>query len=202
MKNNSLVYYKVHKMINIRIPIALVMSLMMDICPADTSQVEGGKANSRKVMIFFDNLPTMISIELDGYPNDPGIVGDTLLAGLDSDQDGVRDDVERYIVDNYSHNENVRKSLYQYAQYKQQILLAASSSDSNTVVRIIPKLQGAIECLYEVANSTSEAERILADIMSIYLNTEDRIRTNVIANKLASGYVGVIGNSGTSNTCE
>ena len=50
-----------------------------------------------------------------GFPPDPGSVGRKTLAGIDSDHDGLRDDVQRWIYARYPKEENKRKALKQMA---------------------------------------------------------------------------------------
>ena len=59
-------------------------------------------------------------------PPDPGEAGKITLAGIDSNNDGVRDDLEREIVYMYPQNEEVRRVLRAMIKKEQEILTATS----------------------------------------------------------------------------
>jgi len=58
-------------------------------------------------------------------PPDPGAAGKLTLAGIDSDNDGVRDDIQRWIVMTYPNSKKTRRALTQKAKTMQQFLLDA-----------------------------------------------------------------------------
>ena len=47
----------------------------------------------------------------DGLPPDPGEAGKATLEGIDSDQDGIRDDIQRYIALTYPDSQKTRAAL-------------------------------------------------------------------------------------------
>ena len=51
-----------------------------------------------------------------GFPSDPGEKGKQAIAGIDADNDGVRDDVQRWIYARYPTDEKKRKALTQFAR--------------------------------------------------------------------------------------
>ncbi len=57
-----------------------------------------------------------------GFPPDPGSSGKRDLTGIDSDRDGVRDDVQRWIHALYPKDVAKRNSLRQWARYFQDFL--------------------------------------------------------------------------------
>jgi len=70
-------------------------------------------------------LPIMLVITEQGnneLPPDPGEAGMQTLLGIDSDSDGVRDDIQRYIYFAYPDNEKVRVALTQIAIEYQGLL--------------------------------------------------------------------------------
>jgi hypothetical protein len=75
------------------------------------------------------------NINGDTIPDDPGIAGFNTLEGIDSDGDGVRDDVELYINGISSLNDFQKQSLKELAMiYNKQVL---ASLDKNIVVPLI-----------------------------------------------------------------
>jgi|GEM_PF-5003081 len=49
-----------------------------------------------------------------GFPLDPGREGRKFIAGIESDHDGIRDDVQRWIYARYPHDEKKRKARLRY----------------------------------------------------------------------------------------
>ena len=61
------------------------------------------------------------------YPPDPGQEGRKTLEGIDSDHDGLRDDVQRWIYARYPNDESKRKALRQMAlQYQLDMKVGTS----------------------------------------------------------------------------
>ena len=59
-------------------------------------------------------------------PPDQGAAGKVTLAGIDSDNDGVRDDVQRWIVMTYPNSQKTRAALTQMTKTMQLFLLGAA----------------------------------------------------------------------------
>ena len=55
---------------------------------------------------------------LANLPPDPGEAGKLTIDGIDSDKDGMRDDVQRWIAQNWGHSPLAVKALTQWAQVK------------------------------------------------------------------------------------
>ena len=106
-------------------------------------------------------------------PPDPGEAGKQTLEGIDSDSDGVRDDVQRYIATTYPQSARARAALSQYAIALQHVLLdtkdptraKAAWSDAIAGLRCLMYIQG-------VKPAASTETLIRAE----YLNTEPRVR--------------------------
>ena len=115
-----------------------------------------------------DDLTIIIPIERN-IPPDPGVVGETTLAGMDTDKDGVRDDLEREVVRLYPNNAKARASMYEIAKQYQLILLNSTSPnlvrDSNAYILAWSR------CL-QVATGDSGATAI--DLEAQAVNTEAR----------------------------
>jgi len=61
-------------------------------------------------------LPITLLVTVVPLPPDPGEAGKVTLEGIDSDGDGVRDDVQRYIALTYPDSEKTRLALTQHAK--------------------------------------------------------------------------------------
>lgn len=118
-------------------------------------------------------------------PPDPGEAGKAILEGIDSDNDGVRDDLqiaiyERFPEDKY---EEVRKVLLQRAKGVQGIILAGASGDATQIENAQAIKSRSIDCALLVEKSAInqglftryETDEILFDwIYRLAINTDER----------------------------
>ena len=103
-------------------------------------------------------------------PPDPGEEGKLTLLGIDSDGDGVRDDIQRYIYFTYPDDEKLRLGLTYYAKEFQGVL--ADADDREAVYNYAIKMARHGECLFYIKgrDSTNIRRAIRAEI----LNTRER----------------------------
>jgi len=83
-----------------------------------------------------------------GFPPDPGNAGKRTLEGIDSDHDGLRDDVQRWIYARYPNDERKRKALRQMAISIQEDLNPNLKDEDLETANSREKK--AITCLQEV----------------------------------------------------
>ena len=98
-------------------------------------------------------------------PPHPGVYGDSTIEGVDSDADGVRDDVERHIMNKFTELRE-RKVLYWQA-YNMQMMTVDSQEENNW----FDSLSGAEDCVYDVFDGD---EKIYYEMISIFYNTGPR----------------------------
>jgi len=103
-------------------------------------------------------------------PPDPGEVGKQTLLGIDSDGDGVRDDIQRWIYLTYPDEEKVHLALTQYAIDYQELL--AQANDSDAALHHATRMMRDIECLSYIKGDNSYD--ISADLKAQILNTRER----------------------------
>jgi len=74
-------------------------------------------------------LPLLIAniAYAENLPPDPGEAGKATLAGIDSDNDGVRDDVQRWIAASSQNSKNMREVLTQGSKAMQDFLLEGNA---------------------------------------------------------------------------
>jgi hypothetical protein len=107
-------------------------------------------------------------------PPDPGAAGKATLAGIDSDNDGVRDDVQRWIAMTYPNSAKTRAALTQMAKAKQMILMnAADAVNARTYALEAGRASGCISYVRKQVLGTivTDAYDIKREIEAIYLNT-------------------------------
>lgn len=127
-----------------------------------------------------DNTPT---INDSGLPPDPGEAGKLTIEGIDSDNDGVRDDIQRYIALTYE-NESTRKALTKYAKAQQSFLLSDDNKEKAIEnVKIRSKATGCLRLIH----SFDEAYQILDEIKPTIINTKERMRAYLSTDLLLSG---------------
>lgn len=103
-------------------------------------------------------------------PPDPGEAGKQTLLGVDSDSDGVRDDIQRYIYFAYPDNEKVRVALTQIAIEYQGLL--AQASDPDSAFNHATRMARHGECVDYIQGET--ASDTLAALKAEILNTKER----------------------------
>jgi len=85
-------------------------------------------------VLFAPDLAVDITVSTVPVPPDPGKAGKETIAGIDANANGVRDDVERFIVFSYPdltpEHENTRNALFQYAGAAQEGLLVAEDKEA------------------------------------------------------------------------
>ncbi len=130
-------------------------------------------------------------------PPDPGEAGKETLEGIDTDEDGVRDDVQIAIAKLYPVNENTRLTLTQLATSIQQSIIAVNSNNNQELSNALNKIILATECISIHSNNPWEDVIFIQVIIN---NTTKRAEAYYEANNLASGnFFG--GNSNLENEC-
>jgi hypothetical protein len=118
-------------------------------------------------------------------PPDPGAAGKATLEGIDSDNDGVRDDVQRWIVMSYPNSQKTREALRQLTVAQQRFILDAADpakSLSNAIER-----GKAMDCLFYVDSSI--AYSVVQEFKAATLNTYIRSKAYLQADHHLSGHV-------------
>jgi len=134
------------------------------------------------VPISVDDIFIIVPVASPDLPADPGAEGDSTLEGVDSDYDGVRDDVERHIAFKYSNDRQTREALYLYAKAMQAFLTAKNTTTAQ-------RIMNAIGCIYESKTNIVNASEVALDIKATYLNTLERTQVYLVANRQISGQV-------------
>ncbi len=103
-------------------------------------------------------------------PPDPGEEGKLTLLGIDSDGDGVRDDIQRYIYITYPDEEKLRLGLTYYAKEFQGVL--ADADDRDAVYNRAIKMTRHGECLHYL--NGEESINVESALDAEILNTRER----------------------------
>ena len=120
----------------------------------------------------------------DGLPPDPGEAGKATLKGIDSDQDGLRDDIQRYIALTYPDSQKTRAALRQFTFAFQKATLG--SPDEESALRNTEFEARASECLWYIHSRSSI--RMSDLLMAEFLNTIDRSLAYLTYNSKLDGH--------------
>lgn len=118
-------------------------------------------------------------------PPDPGEAGKATLEGIDSDGDGLRDDIQRYIVLTYPDSQKTRAALRQAAIALQKIIL--ESPDEESALRNTELEARASECLWYI--HPDDGNRMDDMLIAEFLNTLERSRAYLEYNSKLGGNV-------------
>ena len=115
-------------------------------------------------------------------PKDPGAAGKMTVAGIDSDSDGFRDDVQIHLYVNYT-DLTERAAVKQLAKALQ--FMVVNASDSLLARSSAVSMNQAIDCLYGLDYSVF-ASRV-EDIEGVVINTEARTAAYAKSGAYVSG---------------
>lgn len=118
-----------------------------------------------------------------GLPPDPGEEGRLTLEGIDSDGDGIRDDIQRFIALNHPDSEKLRAGLTQYARAIQEALLVRD--DKPLSLNAASKTSRATECLWFLLGE--QAPDVTNTMFAEMLNTVARSRAYLTYNSQLFG---------------
>lgn len=136
-------------------------------------------------------LKVVIEVSLLDIPPDPGEEGKVTLEGIDSDNDGVRDDIQRWFVLRYPDSEKKQSAFKQAAIDFQNTLLVANDKDAS--ITATRNLLRSRECVYHAlganASNLTEVKFDLDQFRSVVLNTKLRTDAHFLSGKNFSGQV-------------
>ncbi|MDP3697658.1 MAG: hypothetical protein Q8R55_06660 [Candidatus Taylorbacteria bacterium] len=163
-------------------------SLTLTINSGNQSQVKfEGTVHLRDNLNYATNalpLPVQVVVHNELVPPDPGEAGKQTLEGIDSDNDGVRDDIQRWIVLNYLDSEKRRAALRQYTKINEAFLVDANDKELSRTHS--HDMERASTCAYYVFDF-DDAVRAKDEIRAQLLNTETRSRAYLKADSQLGG---------------
>ncbi len=109
------------------------------------------------------------------------------LTGTDSDNNGVRDDIDTYISSNYS-IPNQKTAVLQTAKALQKTLMV-DTNNIESVKEVNRQVSRGIDCIFTVFNnnSTKSPTQAVQELESITANTKQRLLTYLKYNKALDG---------------
>ncbi|MBM5571606.1 MULTISPECIES: carbohydrate-binding protein [Deefgea] len=149
-----------------------------------------------------DGAPPMTGGEvINGIslPPDPGAAGKKTLAGIDSDQDGVRDDIQRFLAKEVGQNPVLYKRALQMARDAQQSLFVADTNDREKARAVANRWDIAKQCFNEI--NGYKKENYIKDItfkkqfVAFIANTPERMGSYMRYDEMLGGMVFKIHNN-------
>jgi hypothetical protein len=114
-------------------------------------------------------------------PPDPGVNADKTVAGIDANQNGIRDDVELAVFKMYPNSAKTRAVLLQYA-LALQMEATEPIVNTTTATEIIREEDRANSCVANtlVPGKSAESSRTNAEVEKIntYINFIDKLQIN------------------------
>jgi hypothetical protein len=118
-------------------------------------------------------------------PPDPGPDGDATLEGIDSNNNGIRDDIERWIYLTYPESEKLRRALIQEYYPMQNMIIHGHQQDRDAVYNDMDAMQRSSECHYYV---NPESPHIIAkELEALIVNTDERFYAYMEASRILGG---------------
>lgn len=128
------------------------------------------------------NTNENLNTEISQLPPDPGEEGKLTVVGVDSDDDGVRDDVQIAIEDFYASKMDTKQVVLSLAKEMQNVFIAQSIGDVQE--EHLQKIAKAIDCI------TLMSSNPLKDIIFVefaMVNTEEREEAYIDINSKVVG---------------
>lgn len=136
--------------------------------------------------------PTEPSIVL---PPDPGLAGKATLEGIDTDGDGIRDELQIAIFERYPEDGEKRAALFQNVRALQTALVVSQAGDPELVHTVSEYMSKGLYCLFE--RGIEEDTQFLREQV---LNTPARFEADIKFNKLLNGQF--FGSANAIDPCE
>jgi hypothetical protein len=130
-------------------------------------------------------LKTSVTFAVVTLPPDWGTDGISTVAGIDSDRDGVRDDVERYVAFTYPNSARLRTALMQIGRVYQSIILQASDKTNSRANW--SHMRDAMDCL-EYLSNLDQSGVMEGSLEPQIINTIPRSQAWLQANSQESGH--------------
>jgi hypothetical protein len=115
-----------------------------------------------------------------GFPPDPGESGEETLEGIDSDHDGLRDDLQRWIYSRFPDDPKKRSVLRQLALTYQDVLFL--KHDDKAIREYSERVAKASNCLFESFldsfQANIEGDYIQAKVLNTRMRTERHLEVD------------------------
>ena len=119
-------------------------------------------------------------------PVDPGKEGEKTLEGVDTDGDGVRDDIQIAIYKRYPNDQLKQDALKQAAKAIQKEVISGNVEDLDLALKATEESSLSLYCLAERFEDFSQEMDYLE---YIFINTDERSEAYIKYNELLNGQI-------------
>ena len=124
-------------------------------------------------------------------PPDPGVDGLATVEGIDTNTNGVRDDVERAIYERHpTAAANVMSALMQNARAFQSNVMAGDAGSPSAVDQSLSLGLASLQCLYSTMQNPEEEVAFIEDMT---LNTDERVTAYLAFDEMLAGQSFTVG---------
>ena len=155
------------------LPLALVLSAC-------------SKSDSSQTSAPTENTPSVQSLEDSGEV--PKLDRSQDLEGPDTDDNGIRDDIDNHIESHFS-DKNEVAAVAQAARANQAVL-SVDLSDQTAIRQVNQQMSRATACIYSVFGAETASEQpatVSRDLEAITFNTAERLKRYMEFNKTLDG---------------
>ncbi len=142
-------------------------------------------------------LRLAVSTRYFTLPPDPGEAGKITLEGTDSDNDGLRDDIQREIFFNYPESERLRMAMRQIWMAKEKLLV--NMSNKEVLQKVFVKNFQAENCIRNLLTINNVDQTKIKEyndkmgyISTISQNTIARRKASIMAGEVGLGHEGIL----------
>ena len=105
-----------------------------------------------------------------GLPPDPGEAGKATIDGITTNPKGVRDDVYRFIHENWPDSERAREVLYQVAKSKQTAVHLGGDISKENAAKLMPEIANRAVCYSRVSLMSEGDTLVMQSAMEMVQN--------------------------------
>jgi hypothetical protein len=130
-------------------------------------------------------------------PPDPGPAGDATVAGIDTDANGIRDDIDRFVATKYGTNPTAVKAARTSARALDGVLNADASNQTDSMAALAGSGDAGVCAGRDFRSAGLDASRELDELFLRTNNTQDRLTQR----KAVIGAAGLFTRSVASVVC-
>ncbi|MFA5997353.1 MAG: hypothetical protein WC791_02580 [Candidatus Paceibacterota bacterium] len=138
------------------------------------------KKTEAQVAIIHATKLTMDDVMGKNLPADPGVEADKTVAGIDANNNGIRDDVELAIFKEYPNSAKTRAVLLQYALALQTQMTLPILNKETATASVEDNESKALKCIWSISSRsdmdkfTKETDQNENFVKQRQINTEER----------------------------
>ena len=152
----------------------LVIFLAGCLKESETNQQQSLNTSGKVAPTLATVLPNTERINGQIVPPDPGAAANSTVAGVDTDKNGIRDEIDRYIAQKYG-AEKIKFVAAQALAKANQLLLITPTTDINAATAAVYANADAGVCLADkFENDPVAGSRLNKDLVLQTFNTRDR----------------------------